>query len=146
MLKWLQSMLEDNSGGVSTMRVCLLLWIIVLSFNITYGTLTEKPFPVTGELVALTACIFGAKAIQRFGEKTEITFDSNGQITQANGVNVSQLPLTVSVQGSVPVAGQIPISAQQPQQQIIIQPPVTQQPQPTVPTVPTVPGQGVSIP
>ena len=119
-MEWLKSMLEDNSGGTSTMRVCLLMWMLVLCFNITYGTIKEKPFPITGELVALTACVLGAKAVQRFGEKTEITFDSNGQITQANGVNVSSLPLTVSVQGSVPISGNVPIQATQ------------QQPQPTV--------------
>lgn len=133
------SLLSDNSGGLSTMRVCLLLWILVISFNITWGTIEKQPFNVTSEIVLITACLAGAKAVQRFAEKTEITFDSNGQITQANGIPVSSLPLTVSVQGSVPVSGTVPIAAQQAASTIVVSTPT---PVPTVPTsVPLQPGQ-----
>jgi len=123
-------MLEDNSGGISTIRVCLLLWLIILGFNMTYGTITEKPFPITGELVALTSCVFGAKAIQRFGEKGEEEAAIASNNLNTGDVRISQLPLTVSVQGSVPVSGMVPISANPSVPTVIPMTPVVPEPQP----------------
>lgn len=140
MIELIKSMLEDNSGGISTIRVCLLLWVTILGFNMTYGTITEKSFPITGELVALTSCLFGAKAIQRFGEKGDEEVENTLQNLTSGDVRISQLPLTVSVQGSVPVSGMVPISANPSVSTVIPLTPVVTTPQPSEPE-PLGPGQ-----
>ena len=62
-------MLEDNSGGASTMRAIVLIWVITMCFNLTYGTITKQPFTIDNNLMTMTIGIVGAKAVQRFGEK-----------------------------------------------------------------------------
>ncbi len=77
----LSSVLEDNSGGLSSMRVMALLWCVgvfsiwaVASFLVIYTTAgTATPvltlMPIPGEVVTILLGFCGMKVVQRFGEK-----------------------------------------------------------------------------
>lgn len=69
---FLNSMLEDNSGGYSTMRVLLVLVVLSVlvvwvsaSFRAPSGTIPELPTNV----LAFVGSFVAAKAVQRFGEQ-----------------------------------------------------------------------------
>lgn len=69
MKEFLASLLSDNSGGWSSMRLCVLLWCftltvvwIVIAFK--SGAIPDIPNGVLG----VTGTFLGAKAIQRIGE------------------------------------------------------------------------------
>lgn len=66
-------MLEDNSGGLSTTRVCLLIVVLTVLINWSWVNYNKKelvPFPENS--IALIAVMAGAKVAQKFGEKGEI--------------------------------------------------------------------------
>ncbi len=66
------TLLEDNSGGFSTMRLVFLLWMVVLCFNWTFASIKSgKMEPLDGSLVTLTAALAVTKTAQRIGEKPE---------------------------------------------------------------------------
>jgi hypothetical protein len=66
------TVLSDNAGGFSSMRLAFLLWILVVVFNWTYLSLKNgKMEALDGSLVTMTAALGVAKAAQRIGEKTE---------------------------------------------------------------------------
>jgi hypothetical protein len=68
------TLLEDNSGGFSTMRFAFLLWLIVLCFNFTYTSVSSgKMVGLDASLVTLTAALAVTKTVQRFGEKADDT-------------------------------------------------------------------------
>jgi len=69
----LYSMLEDNSGGLSTTRVCLLIVVLTVLINWSWVNYNKKelvPFPDNS--VVIIAIMAGAKVAQKFGEKGEI--------------------------------------------------------------------------
>jgi len=67
----LYTVFEDNVGGYSMMRVCLFIVIITVLANWSYVTYHKKELqPLPDGSVALIAAVAGAKAIQRFGEKS----------------------------------------------------------------------------
>lgn len=69
------SIIQDNSGGVSSMRVLMLLWGIgVLTIwvaawivGMIHGIYTAPTIP--SEIVTILLGITGTKCVQRFGEK-----------------------------------------------------------------------------
>lgn len=72
MNKVLESMLSDNSGGISSLRVLCVSWIILLmsvwiGVAIAKGELPDIP----GGVLTLTGTLIGGKVVQRFGEDSE---------------------------------------------------------------------------
>jgi hypothetical protein len=68
------SMLEDNTGGISTMRVVVLA--VVLVFTLVYVKLgwnagSFEDFTIDERWVYILGLAFGAKAAQRFAETDE---------------------------------------------------------------------------
>jgi hypothetical protein len=77
MKEFLQSLVSDNAGGWSTMRLAVLLWCVTLTVvwtivAIVHGTIPDIPTGVLG----VTATFLGAKAIQRIGEITPTTTET----------------------------------------------------------------------
>jgi len=69
MIDLLKSMLADNAGGASSVRVVMLLWLLLVAglwafACIKSGTLVDIPSGVQ----VVTGAILAAKATQRFGE------------------------------------------------------------------------------
>lgn len=66
---------QDNSGGLSSMRLIFLTWglgLFLVWAGISIRTGTLQPLP--DSLIILTLGISGTKAVQRFGEKSvEVT-------------------------------------------------------------------------
>lgn len=68
-MNFLKSLLEDNSGGLSSCRVVMLVWTMALFgtwVTVAYKTKSLPDVP-TGVLT-LTGMILGGKVVQRFGE------------------------------------------------------------------------------
>ena len=66
------TVLSDNAGGFSSMRVAFLLWMLVVCFNWTYLSIkANKLEPLDGSIVTMTAALGIAKAAQRIGEKAD---------------------------------------------------------------------------
>ena len=64
------SLLEDNSGGLSAMRVAFLTVVLVTMFNWTFTCINKKELvPMDTNMVTLVIGLGGVKAVQRFGEK-----------------------------------------------------------------------------
>ncbi len=69
------SMLQDNSGGMSSMRVLMLLWgvgVFVVwaagcGFSMYHGVYVFPTLPP--EIVTILLGVTGVKCVQRFGEK-----------------------------------------------------------------------------
>lgn len=69
--KW-YTVFEDNSGGFSMVRLCLLLIVLTFLWNWSFVIYHKKDFVVPPENVVQLIIGFGAvKAVQRFGEKSE---------------------------------------------------------------------------
>lgn len=66
---------QDNSGGLSSMRLAFLTWtlgVFLVWAGISIYTRTIQALP--DSLIILTLGVSGTKAVQRFGEKSvEIT-------------------------------------------------------------------------
>lgn len=68
----LKSMFEDNSGGISTMRVIAFLWMLILTSTWAFVAYKTQSIPDIPEgVLAVTGTLIGGKVIQRFGEKPE---------------------------------------------------------------------------
>ena len=68
------SIVEDNSGGLSSTRILMLSWGLVVLAVWAFGSITatihNKPQPtLDSSVVTITLGITGVKAVQRFGEK-----------------------------------------------------------------------------
>jgi len=69
--KW-WTFFEDNSGGFSTIRAVLTLWILVLCINWTVTCIRKKELvDIPTNVVTLTVGLATIKGVQRFGEKSE---------------------------------------------------------------------------
>ena len=66
------SLLSDNSGGISTVRIINLIWALSLTFVWVYIALNTGTIPeIPQNVLAITGMLIGGKVIQRFGEKPE---------------------------------------------------------------------------
>jgi len=69
---FLLSVLEDNSGGVSSNRVILLLWMLLLCGMWTYQAVGAPSLPdIPPGVLTLTGMLLSAKVVQRFAEKPD---------------------------------------------------------------------------
>lgn len=70
------SLIEDNAGGLSSMRILMLLWGIIPLLVWTAGAVTALyhgiyVFPsLSPEVVTVMLGITGTKCVQRFGENS----------------------------------------------------------------------------
>ena len=71
----ISSMIQDNSGGISSIRILMLTWGlgIFLLWGTAWGISIYKgnysPPSIPGEAVTIVLGVSGAKAVQRYGEK-----------------------------------------------------------------------------
>jgi hypothetical protein len=88
-IQWFKTFFEDNSNGASTMRAMFWLWMIILSFNVTYVNIKAGELkPIPDSYIVLTMGIIGGKVIQRIGEKGDtLTITS----TDAKGVTTTKI-------------------------------------------------------
>lgn len=64
--------LEDNSGGLSSLRLSMLLWSIGALIVWVYLSMLNKTIsPIPESVIILILGITSTKSIQRFGEKSE---------------------------------------------------------------------------
>jgi len=70
-VKW-WTFLEDNTGGFSTIRMVLSLWIVILCLLWTITCIRKKELvDIPTNVVTLTLGLATVKGVQRFGEKSE---------------------------------------------------------------------------
>lgn len=62
----LKSLFEDNSGGLSTIRIIAMLWILILIIIVLYCTYKQQTIDLS--VVSVTTIIISGKVIQRFCE------------------------------------------------------------------------------
>jgi len=66
----MRSLIEDNSGGDSAMRVAFLAWMAFLIASFVKASWVGSAIPdIPGGVVAVTTALAASKAFQRFGEK-----------------------------------------------------------------------------
>jgi hypothetical protein len=71
---FINSLLSDNSGGISTIRGLAVAWLLTLCGVWTYVALRTLTLPdIPAGVQWVTALIVSGKVIQRFGEKPEGT-------------------------------------------------------------------------
>jgi hypothetical protein len=67
--------MQDNSGGLSSIRILMLSWglgvLLIWMASILFALITHTVIPtiLTPEVVTILLGVTGTKAIQRFGEK-----------------------------------------------------------------------------
>lgn len=72
MKTFLLSILEDHSGGVSSNRVILCLWMLLLCGMWAYQAIGAPSLPdIPTGVLTLTGMLLSAKVVQRFAEKPE---------------------------------------------------------------------------
>lgn len=65
-------MFDDNSGGFSTIRIVLTIWMLILSLTWAISCIYKKELvDIPTNVVTLTVALAAVKGIQRFGEKSE---------------------------------------------------------------------------
>lgn len=65
-------MFDDNSGGFSTIRIVLTVWMLILSLMWAVACIHKKELiDIPTNVVTLTVALSAIKGIQRFGEKSE---------------------------------------------------------------------------
>ncbi len=68
------TLFEGVSGKLSIMRACLALIVVVTMANWTWVNYQKKDVvPLPENAVALVVAFAGAKVVQRFGEKKDLT-------------------------------------------------------------------------
>jgi hypothetical protein len=73
-------LLQDDSGGVSTMRVMVLSVVVVfvlIYVKIGWSASSLEEFSIDRTWVYILGLAFGSKAIQKFGEKEDETAKNN---------------------------------------------------------------------
>lgn len=68
------SLIEDNSGGLSSVRVLMLTWgvgvFLIWGLGSVFAVANARPFPaLPAEVVTITLGVTGIKCVQRFGER-----------------------------------------------------------------------------
>lgn len=72
-------MLEDGSGGYSTTRVVLTLWLLLLCICWSVIAVRTQSIPdIPQGVLALTGMLLSAKVVQRFGEKESSETNDSG--------------------------------------------------------------------
>ena len=70
MKKWLASIFEDNSGGTSSIRVFMALWLVLLMVVWGIVALRTQAIPdIPTGVLGLTSMLVAGKVIQRYGEQ-----------------------------------------------------------------------------
>lgn len=66
----INELMSDNSGGISSIRLIMLLWTVALLFIWVYSSFVKgEPQGLTNDIVTLYLGVVGLKTVQRFGEK-----------------------------------------------------------------------------
>lgn len=66
----INELVSDNSGGVSSIRVIMLLWTAAILFVWVYSSFIKSEIQaLPNEMVTLYLGVIGLKTVQRFGEK-----------------------------------------------------------------------------
>jgi uncharacterized membrane-anchored protein len=74
MKAFLQSMLGDNSGGISAIRGLAVVWLVTVCAVWTFVAVRTLTLPdIPAGVQWITATIIAGKVVQRFGEKPEGT-------------------------------------------------------------------------
>lgn len=69
-MNFFKGLLEDNTGGYSSMRAAFLVWTIGTFFVWGYCSFAKVSLaPIDSSLIAMVGAVTSAKVIQRFGEK-----------------------------------------------------------------------------
>lgn len=70
----LRSILEDNAGGLSSIRVLMLCWTVAVMATWITVALSTKTMPdIPSGVLTFTGMIVGGKVAQRFGEQPSVT-------------------------------------------------------------------------
>jgi hypothetical protein len=68
----LKSIFEDNSGGYSFIRFICFIWFVALLWQWFRANGNVQGIPdIPNGVAGITMTLLGAKALQRFGEKSE---------------------------------------------------------------------------
>jgi len=68
----LRSILEDNAGGFSSIRLLMLVWATVLITTWVVVAIYTRTIPdIPPGVLAFTGMVVGGKVVQRYGEKLE---------------------------------------------------------------------------
>ncbi len=80
-MKW-YSIFEDATGKLSSIRVAFLVVVFMTMFNWTFISIKKgEMIPLDTNLVTFIVGLGGVKAVQRFGEKGNITEVVLGETT-----------------------------------------------------------------
>jgi Na+/H+ antiporter NhaB len=70
----LKELLSDNSGGLSTIRILSIGWVLLVAIVWAVVALKTRTMPdIPGGVLALSGVIVGGKVVQRFGEREGIS-------------------------------------------------------------------------
>lgn len=68
------SIFEDNSGGLSSIRIAFLLWVLGVLLIWGFCSIDKKALqPIDNSVVTILGILGASKVAQRYGEKAEIT-------------------------------------------------------------------------
>jgi hypothetical protein len=68
----MRSFIEDNSGGLSLIRLICGVWMLILMILWIKAAWQTTGIPdIPSGAVALTSALIASKAVQRFGEKSD---------------------------------------------------------------------------
>lgn len=68
----LSEFLQDNSGGLSSMRLVFLVWTLGIFSIWAYASVSTRTLvPIPESVIVMFSAICTAKSVQRIGEKAE---------------------------------------------------------------------------
>ena len=77
MKEFIKSLVSDNAGGWSTMRLVVLLWCIMMTVTWAIVAISTRSIPdIPTGVLGVTTAFLGAKAIQRIGEVAPATTET----------------------------------------------------------------------
>jgi preprotein translocase subunit SecD len=66
------ALIEDNSGGLSSIRAAMLAWLAALGATWVFVAIATRSLPdIPAGVLTFTGMLVGGKVVQRFGEKPE---------------------------------------------------------------------------
>lgn len=66
----MSSLLEDNAGGLSSIRAAMLAWLVAVGATWVFVAIATRSLPdIPGGVLTFTGMLVGGKVVQRFGEK-----------------------------------------------------------------------------
>jgi hypothetical protein len=73
-VSFLKSILEDNAGGLSSIRLLMIAWALAVMVTWCVVAISTKTIPdIPTGVLTFTGMIVGGKVAQRFGEQPGIT-------------------------------------------------------------------------